>query len=51
MQWKDDPRLGVTVWGRHFEHPLGLAAGFDKNAVRGSSADMLATERVVFCSS
>ncbi|ELR17447.1 dihydroorotate oxidase [Acanthamoeba castellanii str. Neff] len=31
-EWKDDPRLGVTVWGRHFEHPLGLAAGFDKNA-------------------
>ena len=28
-----DPRLNVTTWGLHFENPLGLAAGFDKNAV------------------
>jgi len=29
---KADPALAVTVWGRHFDNPLGLAAGFDKNA-------------------
>jgi dihydroorotate dehydrogenase len=27
---KDDPRLGVDVFGRHFPNPVGLAAGFDK---------------------
>ncbi|MGB3541455.1 quinone-dependent dihydroorotate dehydrogenase [Rubrivirga sp.] len=27
-----DPRLAQTVWGRRFRSPLGLAAGFDKNA-------------------
>lgn len=25
-------RLEQTLWGCHFKHPLGLAAGFDKNA-------------------
>ena len=29
----DDPRLQVTVLGKRFSNPLGLAAGFDKNAV------------------
>ncbi len=24
--------LGVTAWGRHLANPIGLAAGFDKNA-------------------
>lgn len=28
----DDPALGVDVLGRHFTNPIGLAAGFDKNA-------------------
>lgn len=28
----DDPRLKTTVWNRVFPNPLGLAAGFDKNA-------------------
>jgi dihydroorotate dehydrogenase len=28
----DDPRLRVTLWGREFRNPIGLAAGFDKNA-------------------
>ena len=28
----DDPILATTVWGRRFANPLGLAAGFDKNA-------------------
>lgn len=28
----DDPRLKMTVWGRTFKNPVGLAAGFDKNA-------------------
>lgn len=28
----DDPILATTVWGRPFPNPLGLAAGFDKNA-------------------
>lgn len=28
----DDPMLRVTLWDRHFPNPIGLAAGFDKNA-------------------
>jgi len=28
----DDPILAVTLWGRGFPNPIGLAAGFDKNA-------------------
>lgn len=28
-----DPRLEVTAFGLHFPNPIGLAAGFDKNAV------------------
>src|SRR5262249_2353667 len=28
-----DPRLAVRVLGRTFSNPIGLAAGFDKNAV------------------
>ncbi len=28
----DDPSLRVTLWDRNFPNPLGLAAGFDKNA-------------------
>jgi dihydroorotate dehydrogenase len=28
----DDPRLGITAFGLSFTNPLGLAAGFDKNA-------------------
>ncbi|MCX7602082.1 MAG: quinone-dependent dihydroorotate dehydrogenase [Meiothermus sp.] len=28
-----DERLGVTAFGLHFPNPIGLAAGFDKNAV------------------
>jgi dihydroorotate dehydrogenase len=28
----DDPRLGQTVFGIHFTNPVGMAAGFDKNA-------------------
>jgi dihydroorotate dehydrogenase len=28
----DDPALGVTAFGRHFPNPIGLAAGFDKDA-------------------
>jgi dihydroorotate dehydrogenase len=27
-----DPILGSTLWGREFPTPVGLAAGFDKNA-------------------
>lgn len=27
-----DPSLKVALWGRHFPNPVGLAAGFDKNA-------------------
>lgn len=29
---RDDPLLASTVWGRNFPNPVGLAAGFDKNA-------------------
>ena len=28
----DPPSLGVEVWGRSLPNPIGLAAGFDKNA-------------------
>lgn len=28
----DDPRLGVSIMGLAFPNPLGIAAGFDKNA-------------------
>lgn len=28
----DDPRFAVTVLGRRFSNPIGLAAGFDKDA-------------------
>ncbi|HWM62063.1 MAG TPA: hypothetical protein VNN98_07915, partial [Rhizomicrobium sp.] len=28
----DDPRLAVTAAGLSFPNPIGLAAGFDKNA-------------------
>ncbi|HLM40728.1 MAG TPA: dihydroorotate dehydrogenase (quinone), partial [Microvirga sp.] len=27
---KDDPRLGIGVFGQPFPNPVGLAAGFDK---------------------
>jgi dihydroorotate dehydrogenase len=27
-----DPILESTLWGRHFKNPVGLAAGFDKDA-------------------
>src|ERR1700733_274946 len=29
---KDDPRLGVRVFGLDFPNPVGMAAGFDKHA-------------------
>lgn len=29
---KDDPRLNQIIWGLHFSNPVGMAAGFDKNA-------------------
>ncbi len=29
----DDPGLDIRVWGRDFPNPLGLAAGFDKDAL------------------
>ncbi len=28
----EDPALGQRLWGREFANPVGLAAGFDKNA-------------------
>jgi len=29
----DDPALGVELWGKRFNNPIGLAAGYDKNAL------------------
>ena len=29
---RDDPRLGLSVFGLDFPNPVGVAAGFDKNA-------------------
>ena len=34
---RDDPVLAVEVLGRQFGNPIGLAAGFDKNAVAVSA--------------
>ena len=31
----DHAALGITVLGRRFDNPIGLAAGFDKNAAAG----------------
>ncbi len=31
----DHPALSVTVFGQRFSNPIGLAAGFDKNAATG----------------
>ena len=33
----DNPRLAVAVMGKRFSNPIGLAAGFDKNAAAGSA--------------
>ncbi len=36
----DDPRLVVEIFGKRFSNPIGLAAGFDKNAeVMGPMAE------------
>lgn len=35
---RDDPVLRQTVWNRSFPNPVGLAAGFDKNAVAFEAA-------------
>ncbi len=32
QQGTDDERLNQTLWGLNFPNPLGMAAGFDKNA-------------------
>ena len=32
MYGLENPRLAQTLWGLHFPNPLGMAAGFDKNA-------------------
>src|SRR5688572_5108146 len=32
------PSLTTTLWGRRFSNPLGLAAGFDKNAIAVDAA-------------
>ncbi len=31
-RYRDPPSLEVTLWGRRLPNPVGLAAGFDKNA-------------------
>src|SRR6202034_1187922 len=31
----DDPSLAIDCLGRRFSNPIGLAAGFDKNAAAG----------------
>ena len=30
---RDDPRLAIEVWGQRHAHPVGLAAGLDKNGI------------------
>lgn len=34
----EDPVLATTVWGHRFRNPIGLAAGFDKNAEVATAA-------------
>jgi dihydroorotate dehydrogenase len=34
----EDPALAITVWGHRFRNPIGLAAGFDKNAEVATAA-------------
>ena len=34
---EDDPALAITVLGRLFKNPIGLAAGFDKNATAAAA--------------
>lgn len=29
---RPDPRLGQVLWGKRYDNPIGLAAGFDKDA-------------------
>ena len=37
----DDPILAVEAFGRHLRNPIGLAAGFDKNAVAADALGRL----------
>ncbi len=37
----DDPALAIEVLGRRFGNPVGLAAGFDKNAVAAAALMLL----------
>lgn len=37
----DDPALSVTAFGQNFRNPIGLAAGFDKNAVAAQALGRL----------
>lgn len=37
----NDPRLAKTVFGLHFPNPVGLGAGFDKNAAHLDALEML----------
>ncbi len=32
QKFQPEPMLAQDLWGLHFPHPIGLAAGFDKNA-------------------
>jgi len=34
----ENPALAITVWGHRFRNPIGLAAGFDKNAEVATAA-------------
>ena len=36
-----DPSLSKTVFGLHFPNPVGLGAGFDKNAAHLDALDLL----------
>lgn len=39
--FKTSPSLERNLWGLHFKNPVGLAAGFDKNALYMKEIDML----------
>jgi dihydroorotate dehydrogenase len=32
LKWPDPPSIGVDLWGLRFPNPVGIAAGFDKDA-------------------
>ena len=45
----DDPRLEREVFGLKFKNPVGLAAGFDKNAVEILASELTTPNEPMLC--